>query len=221
MRLARLVNSATLLFSLSSLAYCAELAILPADITLSGPNARQTLMVERVDSGQFVGEVPLAATEWEVSDPKVARIDEGVLEPLANGEVTLTAKSGDQMALAKVRVLKFDQADDVSFRNHVQSVLTKAGCNSGACHGAAGGKNGFKLSLRGYDADADWFTITRQAGGRRIVPEDPARSLLLLKPTAAIPHKGGVRFDVGSPEYNTLVRWIAEGAKPPTATTRG
>ncbi len=200
---------------IASLAHGAELAVLPSDITLSGPNARQTLMVERVDAGQFVGEVPLAATEWEVSDPKIARVDDGVLEPLANGEVTLTAKSGDQAASAKVRVLKFDQTDDVSFRNQVQSVLTKAGCNSGACHGAAGGKNGFKLSLRGYDADADFFTITRQAGGRRLVPDDPARSLLLLKPTATIPHKGGVRFDVGSPEYNTLVRWIAEGAKPP------
>jgi hypothetical protein len=115
-----------------------------------------------------------------------------------------------------VRVEKFDQPSPVSFRNHVQSVLAKAGCNSGACHGAAAGKNGFKLSLRGYDAEADWFTITRQARGRRIVPDDPARSLFVTKPTAAIPHKGGVRFEVGSPEYNALVRWIAEGSQPPT-----
>ena len=57
--------------------------------------------------------------------------------------------------------------------------------------------------------------ITRQARGRRIVPDDPARSMFVTKPTAAIPHKGGVRFEVGSPEYNTLVRWIAEGAQPP------
>jgi hypothetical protein len=214
MNVVRLV-SALVFACFASLGYCAELAILPAEITLSGPNARQTLLVERMEGAQFIGEAPAAAIEWQVSDPKIARVDDGVLEPLSNGEVTLTAKASEQTASARVRVVKFEQADEVSFRNQVQSVLMKAGCNSGACHGAAGGKNGFKLSLRGYDSDADFFTITRQAGGRRLVPEDPARSLLLLKPTAAIPHKGGVRFDVGSPEYNTLARWIAEGAKPP------
>src|SRR5437763_3192385 len=75
---------------------------------------------------------------------------------------------------------------DVSFRNDVQPVLTRAGCNSGACHGAAAGKNGFKLSLRGYDDEGDWKAITRSAFGRRVVPEDPANSLFLLKPTAAV-----------------------------------
>ena len=94
-------------------------------------------------------------------------------------------------------------------------MLAKAGCNSGACHGAAAGKNGFKLSLRGYDADADYFTITRQARGRRIVPSDPARSLLLLKPTGALPHKGGVRFEVESRDYNILLDWIAAGTAAP------
>ena len=220
MTLARFSASAALLLCFASVAHGGELAILPAEITLSGPNARQSLLLERVEGGQFIGEAPAAAIEWAVSDPKIARVDDGVLEPLANGEVTLTAKSGEQTASAKVRAVKFDQSDDVSFRNLVQSVLTKAGCNSGACHGAAAGKNGFKLSLRGYDADADFFTITRQAGGRRLVPEDPARSLLLLKPTAAIPHKGGVRFDVGSPEYNALARWIAEGGSRQMRTTR-
>jgi hypothetical protein len=106
---------------------------------------------------------------------------------------------------------------DVSFRNDVQPILTRAGCNSGACHGAAAGKNGFKLSLRGYDDEGDWKAITRSAFGRRIVPEDPANSLFLLKPTAAVPHKGGVRFQVGSPEYQVLVNWIAQGAPGPKA----
>ena len=71
----------------------------------------------------------------------------------------------------------------VSFRNHVVPVLTKMGCNSGACHGAAAGKNGFSLTLRGYDPAADYDAITRQAGGRRVNKLEPARSLLLLKPT--------------------------------------
>jgi hypothetical protein len=191
-----------------------SIAILPGEITLTGPHAQQTLLVEKVSDGQYVGEAG-GSQEWSFGDPSVATLEEGMLVPRKNGETTLTLKSGEQTATAKVRVEKFDEASSVSFRNHVQSVLAKAGCNSGACHGALAGKNGLKLSLHGYDADADWFMITRQARGRRIVPDDPARSLLVTKPTAAIPHKGGVRFDVGSPEYHTLVRWVAEGAQPP------
>jgi len=89
----------------------------------------------------------------------------------------------------------------VSFRNQVIPVLTKAGCNSGACHGAAAGKNGFGLTLRGYDPLADYDTITRQASGRRINKMEPGKSLILLKPTETVPHMGGTRFKVGSPEY--------------------
>src|SRR5262249_39919111 len=91
------------------------------------------------------------------------------------------------------------------------------GCNSGACHGAAGGKNGFRLSLRGYDPEFDFFAITRQARGRRVVLDDPARSLLLLKPTGVLPHKGGVRIEVDSPDYKLLGGWLAAGAPAPQA----
>jgi hypothetical protein len=107
-----------------------------------------------------------------------------------------------------------------SFRNDVQPVLAKMGCNSGACHGALAGKGGFKLSLRGYDSLADYLSITRDARGRRIEPTDPARSLLLLKPTMAVPHKGGLRFDVDSPAYKIVSQWIAAGAPPPTDDDR-
>lgn len=103
-----------------------------------------------------------------------------------------------------------------SFRNHVIPVLTKAGCNSGACHGAAAGKNGFKLTLRGYDPELDYVTLTRQAAGRRVNRLEPERSLVLLKPTLSIPHGGGKRFDSGSLEYNVLAQWIAAGAPPPS-----
>ncbi len=104
-----------------------------------------------------------------------------------------------------------------SFRNHVLPVMTKAGCNSGACHGAAAGKNGFKLSLRGYDPEVDYETITRQALARRVNRTEPAKSLLLLKPTLALPHMGGRRIEPGSAEYQVLARWIAAGAPAPGA----
>src|SRR6187399_3178557 len=98
-----------------------------------------------------------------------------------------------------------------NFRNHVQPILAKAGCNSGACHGAAAGQGGFKLSLRGYDNEGDFYAITRHALGRRVLSADPGRSLLLLKPTTTVPHKGGKRFEVDSQEYRVLADWIATG----------
>ena len=78
-----------------------------------------------------------------------------------------------------------------STKNHVLSVLTKAGCNSGACHGAAAGKNGLRLTLRGYGPEVDYDVLTRQALGRRINRSSPAESLFLLKPTGALEHGGG------------------------------
>jgi hypothetical protein len=97
----------------------------------------------------------------------------------------------------------------------VEPVLTKMGCNSGACHGALAGKGGLKLTLRGYDPEADHAALTRQAGGRRVSRAEPARSLVLLKPTAAVAHGGGQRFTVNSPEYRVLAGWIAAGAPGP------
>ena len=91
-------------------------------------------------------------------DPKVVNVEDGIAIPTGNGTATLTAKVGDQTATAEVDVSSsYDHPRPISFRNQVQSVLAKAGCNSGACHGAAAGKNGFKLSLRGYDAEARLF----------------------------------------------------------------
>ena len=104
----------------------------------------------------------------------------------------------------------------VSFANHVVPVLTKMGCNSGACHGAAAGKNGFSLTLRGYDPAADYEAITRQAGGRRVNKLEPARSLLLLKPTEVVPHMGGRKFEPGSAAYTVLARWVASGMPGPS-----
>lgn len=103
-----------------------------------------------------------------------------------------------------------------SFRNDVQPILTKYGCNSGACHGAAAGKNGFKLSLRGFDDETDYLALTRQAAARRVNLAEPGRSLMLLKPTALLPHKGGKRFEVDSREFRILADWIANGAPGPS-----
>src|SRR5689334_24917733 len=101
-------------------------------------------------------------------------------------------------------------AAEPSFRD-VAALLSKAGCNQGACHGNLNGKGGFKLSLRGDDPDFDYAALTRDATGRRTDPLHPADSLILQKPTAAIPHEGGPRFGPDSLEYAILRDWIAAG----------
>ncbi|MBI4659347.1 MAG: DUF1549 domain-containing protein [Verrucomicrobia bacterium] len=102
-------------------------------------------------------------------------------------------------------------ADEVSFRNDVMAVLSKAGCNAGTCHGNKNGKGGFKLSLRGQDPEIDYQTLTRDTFGRRVNPHDADQSLVLLKPTSQVSHEGGQRFRTDSQEYRILRRWIAVG----------
>ena len=94
-------------------------------------------------------------------------------------------------------------------------ILSKAGCNGGGCHGAIAGKAGFRLSLFGYDPKSDYLTITRDARGRRVDLADPGTSLLLTKPTMALPHKGGKRLDVGSDDYKTARRLDRGGLPRP------
>ena len=103
-----------------------------------------------------------------------------------------------------------------SFRNDVMPVLTKSGCNQGACHGALAGKGGFKLTLRGYDPELDYDVLTRQSVGRRINLADPANSLILRKPTMQTAHGGGLRFKPNSLEYKIISEWIAAGTPPPS-----
>lgn len=207
-------SQAERIFAAPPLVGSESLAILPRTIVLHGPKARQAIVVERQEHGRWIGQ----ATEgvvFESSDPKVVRVSNSVAIPVSDGKAVIRARWKDHSAQIDVMVERQKVDEPWSFRNHVQSVLTKAGCNSGACHGAAAGKNGFKLSLRGYDPPADFLAITRQAGGRRIVPSDPGHSLVLLKPSGAIPHKGGLRFKVDSREYRVLAEWIAAGQPAP------
>jgi Protein of unknown function (DUF1549)/Protein of unknown function (DUF1553) len=106
----------------------------------------------------------------------------------------------------------------LSFRLDVMPVFFRAGCNSGGCHGAAAGKDGFHLSLFGYDPAGDYYRLTQQIPGRRIDFAAPEQSLLLLKATGIVPHSGGRRFKPESEYYSTLLHWIQAGAPDDSAT---
>src|SRR6185369_9908493 len=101
----------------------------------------------------------------------------------------------------------------ISFQNDVEAIISKAGCNAGTCHGNKYGKGGFKLSLRGQDPALDLLALTRDGFARRTNPFEPEQSLALLKASTQIPHEGGLRFKKTSDEYETIRRWIAEGAQ--------
>jgi hypothetical protein len=100
----------------------------------------------------------------------------------------------------------------VSFRNDVEAVLMRAGCNTGACHGSAQGKNGFRLSLFGFDPALDYLNLTRDVRGRRLETASADESLMLLKPTGQVGHEGGMRFQKDDELYSTLKTWIDAGA---------
>ncbi|QDU95441.1 DUF1549 and DUF1553 domain-containing protein [Lignipirellula cremea] len=191
------------------------IAILPGERVLSNVEDRQLLVVQQLgETGRYLGEVRQGVV-LSSSNPRVVRIEDQTAVPVGNGEATITARVGSQTATAAFRVTGHDEPFAWSFRNHVESVLSKAGCNGGACHGARAGKNGFRLTLFGFDLEADHSYLTRQAAGRRVNFRDPGRSLVLTKPTGMLPHKGGVRFEPDSREYRVLAEWIAAGGPAP------
>ncbi|MBL8228420.1 MAG: hypothetical protein JNL98_08085, partial [Bryobacterales bacterium] len=191
------------------------LKILPGEVDLSSKESRQQLLAEAFNGGFH--EDWTGTAKWTSANPKIASVDaSGMVLPVSDGETVITASANGQSASAKVRVKGSQAPFTFSFRNHVIPVLTKAGCNQGACHGAQAGKNGFKLTLRGYDPELDYDVMTRQSLGRRVSLADPAGSLLLQKATFGIPHGGGLRFKKDTLEYRVVHDWIAAGTPPPS-----
>ena len=192
-----------------------HLTVLPHDIVLRGQGSRQQLLVEAGAGDVYVGDRTRECT-FTSSNPNVASVDsDGVVSAVADGRAIVAARCGERGTSTIVEVERAFAAYPTTFRNHVIPVMTKAGCNSGPCHGAAAGKNGLKLTLRGYDPEIDYLSLTRQAQARRIDKVEPARSLMLLKPTLAVSHGGGKRFVPGSAQYRVIAQWIASGTPAP------
>lgn len=144
----------------------------------------------------------------------------GLLRPRGDGTANLTFRYGEKTATARIVVEAFNVPYHVDFVRDVMPVLSRAGCNAGTCHGAAKGKAGFKLSLRGNDPVFDYRAFTDDHAGRRINLAAPEDSLMLLKATASVPHMGGQAIRPGSPDYEIVRRWIAEGAAFDSSTQR-
>ncbi|RLS53222.1 MAG: DUF1553 domain-containing protein [Planctomycetota bacterium] len=200
------------------LAMADEIRLLPGAVPLTGREARQQLVVQKVDGDVLTSQVSSGVT-FTSDHPEIVQVSAtGELRPVADGAAIITAQVGEQKCSTQVTVAGSTLSHAWSFTNDVLPVLSKSGCNTGGCHGALAGKGGFRLSLNGYNPEADHFNTVKQDRGRRVELAEPGRSLFLIKPTGAVAHKGGLRFETDSLEYRILSEWIAQGASPPTST---
>lgn len=189
-----------------------SLEVLPATVSLHGPRAVQQLVVTGNGDQKSIRDVTPDA-EYISADPAVATAENGVIRPAANGTTTITVRiNGVEKAVA-VTVTGADQPDPVVFHTEVLAALTKSGCNMGACHGSPSGKGGFRLSLRGYDAELDLVTLRGEFFNRRSNVLAPDESLLLRKPLMQVAHGGGRRLHANDPSHAVLRQWISEGMK--------
>ncbi|MHC4877309.1 MAG: DUF1549 domain-containing protein [Planctomycetota bacterium] len=190
-----------------------RLDVQPREFVLHGQ--RQTLQL--VVTGHLADEDVIDATRiatYEASQPGVVDISpSGQVTPINDGAVDIIIRSGDSTATVRVQVTGQTERQPVSFEQEALAALAKTGCSGGACHGAPNGKAGFRLSLFGFEPDFDRQSLARQARSRRVNTIEPAKSLLLRKPTMEVPHAGGRRFQPGDELYSLLHDWIGEGCR--------
>lgn len=180
-------------------------------ISIRSKDARQQLYVTGVFSSGQLHDFTRKTTYTTEPNGIVSVSSDGMLTPLADGEVKVIAKSEGKQAEIPVKVTGFAQQTPINFKNQIVPVFTKLGCNSGGCHGKSGGQNGFALSLLGFYPEDDYEFLVKEARGRRLFPASPGASLLLTKPVGQSPHGGGKRTEVGSYEYRMIYRWIEQG----------
>jgi hypothetical protein len=196
-----------------------RITVAPDAVELTGARDRQALVVQAEFADGSTKDITATATF--ALDKPVATVTNAFLAPAADGTATLTVTAGAHSAKVPVVVTKAKDADALRFRTDVLPVLTRVGCNTGKCHGSASGKDGFRLSLFGYDPEGDHFRITREMGGRRVNLATPDDCLIANKATGKVPHTGGKRLEPGSENYLLLLRWLEGGApKDPKDTPK-
>ena len=187
------------------------LELQPASLTLEdGRDARRVLVWGKTEDGERI-DLTSEAKFWSGSE--VVEVDkEKFITPREKGsaKVQVTAAGKSVELAVEVRSV---EVPPIRFVRDVVPMMSNVGCNAGTCHGSAKGKNGFKLSLRGYDPQFDYQALITDISGRRFNRVNVEESLMLQKPTAEVPHEGGMIFQKDSREYRILRDWIAQGAK--------
>jgi hypothetical protein len=187
-----------------------KLDIFPPDVNLSSARDRQSVVAQATYADGITRDVTADAT-FTLADPKLVRREGSTYYPVSEGSTTLSVAFGGRTVALPVKVAQPALDPPVSFRLDVMPVFMKAGCNTGSCHGAARGKDGFRLSLFGFDPEGDHYRLTREISGRRVNLAVPAESTLIEKAVGAVPHTGGKRFEPSSELCQTLLRWLEAG----------
>jgi hypothetical protein len=204
--------------SLPANAKVTALSVSPPSVSLAGPYAYAQLVVSaKLDTGDTIDATRLA----KLTAPAAVTVSAaGLVRPAADGTGEIAVALGGRTATVPVTVAGAKSSPPVSFVQDVQPVLSKLGCNAGTCHGAQAGKNGFKLSLRGYDPIYDHRALTDDLEGRRFNRAAPERSLMLLKASGAVAHVGGVLWQPADASYRMVRQWIADGVQLDLAAPR-
>ncbi|HUR58283.1 MAG TPA: DUF1549 and DUF1553 domain-containing protein [Opitutaceae bacterium] len=189
----------------------ADVKVFPADVNLKTRQDTQAMVVQAIYADGVTRDVTSQAS-YTLANKALAKLERATLTPLADGQTELRIKFGGRTLVVPIKVESARVEEPVSFIKHVMPIMTKAGCNSGSCHGSSRGKDGFHLSLFGYDPDDDHHRITREAIGRRINLEVPEESLMIEKALGRVPHTGGERFKPESEFHRTLLAWLKAGA---------
>lgn len=179
---------------------------------------RQVLLTGILESGERIDVTRLAQFKAPANVAKVS--ERGQVRPVADGAGSLEFAVEGKSGVIPIQVSGQKDKYPVSFVRDVMPIISKVGCNAGTCHGSAQGKNGFQLSLRGYDPQFDHRALIDDIAGRRFNRAAPDRSLMLMKPAGAVAHVGGVVLQAGEPYYELLKLWIGEGVKLDLETPR-
>tara|TARA_Y100001933_G_scaffold151199_1_gene149625 strand:+ start:3557 stop:6013 length:2457 start_codon:yes stop_codon:yes gene_type:complete len=198
----------------------AEYTVTPSSIQLTGKYAQTQLVVTALVDGQIEASSDDATMQasYTSSNEEVVTVDaQGLLLAVANGTADVQVAVGDWMFSVTVVVEGVEQQPAIDFDFAIRPILSKAGCNMGACHASQHGKGGFILSVFGFDPRVDYKGIVKDELERRVDFIEPTNSLFLMKPTMRTPHGGGRRLTEGSVMYDTLVDWLKAGAPAPVS----
>ena len=199
-------------FSTALTAFAAQrFEVFPAEVNLKFLRDRQSLVC-RFTEGNGVHRNVTREARFTFADAKVAKVVDGSVLPLGDGATSLKVEFAGQSVQVPVKVEAAGEDMAVSFRNDVMPVFMRNGCNSGGCHGASRGKDGFRLSLFGYDPEGDYFRLTREVIGRRINLALPESSMVITKCVGEAPHTGGKLFTKESESARSILRWLEAGA---------
>jgi len=198
--------------SLPKGAKIASLEVNPKTIKLGKPTEyAQILITARLSDGTAADVTRMAKIQAQGIEASIS--PRALVRPKVDGKGTLLLTVADQKVEVPMEVTGTEAVFNPDYVRDVMPVLSKAGCNMGTCHGSKDGKNGFKLSLRGYDPIYDVTAFSEELWSRRANVAEPTHSLMLLKASGSVPHEGGQVTVPGELYYETIKAWIANGAR--------